>query len=182
MSSFIDKVIWPLIVLALTPTVTLIGSKIQSGDWLTWLKKIPLWVYWLFLGAIIGWILLVALIRRIRYLHKKNLPSLPLGFSIPRWGYVKVGTLNYQDVVWCIRIPAPSPLRNIGVEKVRNPRVDVETPPRCPKCETELEQTETFFGRYRWTCLRCGFSKKNSISFYHEAVRVQKLAQSQWED
>jgi len=39
----------------------------------------------------------------------------------------------------------------------------VETPPRCPKCETELEETRSFWGGYIWKCVNCGFKKETEI-------------------
>jgi hypothetical protein len=179
--SLLEKVLWPLLLLALTPTFTLVGSKLQSGDWLTWLKLIPSWAYWSFFGVIFFLLLVGSIVRRIRHLQEHNLPSLPLFFSIPRWGYWTVGTLTYQDVLWRVRIPAPRPWEGLSREEARSARVNVEIPPRCPKCDTELEEAETFFGNYRWSCLRCGFARKNSMSYYRESIRAEKLAQSWWE-
>lgn len=179
--SFLDKVGWPLLVLALGPTVTLIGSKIQAGDWLAWLKMIPSWGYTYFFAVTAAWILLGPIVRRVRHLRQRNLPSIPAIFTVPRWGYVTVGTLNYRDVVWRVRIPAPPPWEGLSHREAKAARVDVETPPHCPKCDTELEQTETFFGNYRWSCLRCDFSTKNKLSYFHESMRAEKIAQSWWE-
>lgn len=179
--SFLDKVVWPLLVLALTPAFTLIGSKVQSGDWLTWLNAIPSEVYTTFFTLVGIWLIAGFIIRRIRRLKERNLPSLPSAFTVPRWGYTTVGTLTYKNVVWRVQIPSPAPWDGLTISEARSSRVDIDTPPHCPKCDTELEETETFFGNCRWTCLRCGFTSKNEMSFYHEAVRAEKLAQSWWE-
>lgn len=179
--SLLEKVVWPLLLLALTPAVTLIGSKFQSGEWLAWFRRVPSWAFWLFFGTVALWLLLGIVIRRIKHLRSRNLPSLPSVFTIPQWGYVTVGTLIYKGVVWRCRIPAPPPWEGLTIETARTERVDVETPPHCPKCDTEIEEHETFFGNYRWICVRCGFSQTNKMSFYHEAVRAEKLAQVDWE-
>lgn len=172
---------WPLLLLALAPTVTLIGSKLQSGDWLTWVKAIPSWLYMTFFCIIALWFITGVVLRRIRRLRERNLPSLPSGFLIPPWGYTRVGTLPYKGVVWRYQIPAPPPSERLTIAEARSARVELDIPPRCPKCDTELEEIETFFGRFRWSCLRCGFRRKNNLSFYHEAMRAEKLAQSEWE-
>jgi hypothetical protein len=178
----LDKVIWPLLLLAFTPAATLIGSRIQSGEWLTWLTAIPSWAYTAFFAMIGLWFVGGIVIRRFKALKQRNLPSLPMAFTVvPRWGYTIVGTLNYKGVIWRVRIPSPAPWKSFSMREARSSRVDIETPPHCPKCDTELEETETFFGGHRWTCLRCGFSIKNEISFYREAIRAEKLAQSWWE-
>ncbi len=80
-----------------------------------------------------------------------------------------------------MRIPAPAPWDTLTKSKAQSSRVDIELPPHCPKCDTELEETETFFGNNLWKCIRCGFSCKNKLSFYREALRAEKLAQSSWE-
>lgn len=176
---FLDKVVWPLMLLALTPAVTLIGSKVQSGDWLTWLNVIPSWAYTSFFSIVGIWFIGSVIARRLKTLKERNLPSLPLAFTIPQWGYTRVGTLNYKRVVWRVRVPSPAPWQNFSKNDVR---VDIETPPHCPKCDTEIEEAETFFGGKRWLCICCGYATKNSISFYHEAVRAEKIAQSWWEE
>ena len=179
--SFVDKVAYPLLVLAIGPTFTLIGSKLQAGDWLAWLKQIPSWGYVIFFGMTIGWMLMGSIVRRIRHLKQRNLPTTPPIFTIPQWGYVTVGTLNYKEVVWRVQIPAPPPWQGLTPAEAHASRVDIKTPPFCPKCETELEQNELFFGNYRWSCVRCSFSIKSKVSYYREAVRAEKIAQSWWE-
>jgi len=176
--SFINKVVWPLLLVALTPPTILIGSKIQAGDWLTWINTIPSWAYTCFFSFVGFWVIGGWIVRRIRALKERNSPPLPLLFSVPRWGYTTVGTLSYKNVVWRVRIPAHAPWETLTKLEARRSRVDIETPPHCQKCDTELEESETFFGRYKWTCIRCGFSSKNESNFYREAVRAEKLAQS----
>lgn len=177
--SFLDKVVWPLLVLGLTPTVTLLGSKVQSGNWLSWMQAIPSWAYGTFFASVMVWVAVGVIIRRVKHLKERNLPKVIR--TISGWGYVTVGKLTHRDVVWLYRIPAPPSWASLTIDTARNSRVSVATPPRCPKCDTELEETETFLGRYRWACLRCGFTRKNGMSYYHEAVRGEKLAQSEWE-
>jgi tRNA(Ile2) C34 agmatinyltransferase TiaS len=43
--------------------------------------------------------------------------------------------------------------------------VRVRTPPKCPDCRTELEESQGFFGRYCWKCVKCDFKKKNKNDF-----------------
>lgn len=179
--SFLEKVGWPVVLLVATSLLTLIGSKLQSGAWLTWMRAISPPVY-VATAALFVWILLAILvIRRVRHLKARNLPELPTVFSVPAWGYVTVGNLSYKNVNWRIQIPAHAPWRDFALARARSERIDVETPPHCPKCDTKLEETETLFGSYRWSCLRCAFMQKNDMSFYHEAVRARKLAQADWE-
>lgn len=177
----LDKLVLPLLFVALLPTFTLLGSKLLSGDWLAWFKRVPSWGYSVFVGLIVAGFLLSPVVRRLRRLRKRNLPAAPLFFGVPRWGYVTVGTLNYKNVIWHVQIPAPPPWKGLTPAEARCAAVDVETPPHCPKCDTEVEETETFFGNFRWSCLRCGFVTKNNMSYYKEVIRAEKLARSWWE-
>jgi hypothetical protein len=179
--TFLEKVAWPLLFAAILPMFTLFGSKLQSGDWLTWLKRVPSWGYIAFSGLTLGWLALAPVVRRFHHLRERNLPASPGFFTIPHWGYVTVGTLAHKNVIWRVQIPAPPPWETLTLAEARSARVDVETPPRCPKCDTALEETETFFGNFRWSCLRCGFFTKNNMSYYREALRAEKLAESCWE-
>jgi hypothetical protein len=180
--SFLKKVVWPLIVIVLTPVITLAGSYLQSGDWLAWVKRIPIWIYPAFVGLILFWIVVEKVGQRIRRLRERNLPSLPAVITIPTFGHTVVGTITHKDVVWSIRIPAPSPWQGLRKEDVHPSQFSIGVPPHCLKCDTEIEQTETFFGRFHWSCVRCGFLRKNSISYYREAMRAEKLAKSLWND
>jgi ribosomal protein L37AE/L43A len=59
--------------------------------------------------------------------------------------------------------------------------LDIDTPPRCPKCETEIEQTRSFWGGYVWKCVKCGFQKRNRESYYREGERAEKIARREFE-
>lgn len=181
-SSFLDKVLWPLVLLALTPAFTLLGSKIASDDWLKWLRSMPSWAFWLFFGVIFAWLVIGIIVRRVRHLRARNEPSFPGIIGIPSWGYVTLAKLGHLGVSWNIIVPALPPWETVSLKSVRGAIVDVETPPHCPKCDTELEEAETFFGSYRWSCVRCGFMIKHSSSFYSESTRVQKIARSKWNE
>jgi len=179
--TFLDKVIWPTIALVLPNMITFVGSKLQSGNWLTWFRLIPHWVKIAFFGIIGLWLIIILVVRRIRNLREQNLPALPLVLSVPRWGYKTIGTMTHKDVTWRIQISAPAPWDGIVGTETQSSRVRLAPEPYCPKCETELEESKTFFGGYCWSCLNCGFATKNNMDAYREAIRAEKLAQSWWE-
>lgn len=176
--SLFNKAVWPLLVLILTPTATLLGGKLQSGKWLGWFGVVPNWLYFAFAGVFLTWLFLALICRRVRKLKRANLPTLPLFYATPMWGHTRVAELKYRGVLWRILARNPAPWEEIKVRDLCRAGVEIETPPVCPKCKTELEETETFLGRFRWTCVRCGFSAKNKLSYVHEATRAEKLAQS----
>lgn len=176
--SIANNLIFPLVISVLTPVFTLVGSKLSSGDWLTWLNKIPLWGYVCFFGILLTWILFVCVFKRVRNLREKNLPHIP--FVPPNRQYIDIGRLNHKKVSWILKIPAFWSATPLTEENINPDKIEVGTPPRCPKCDTEIEETETFWRKKKWACLRCGFKTKNDMSYCHEAVRAKKIAQSEW--
>lgn len=174
-----ENLIFPLLVILFSPFALLLGSRLESGDWLVWIRSIPTTGY-------LSFVLLIAVsgstakvVSRLRTLKQKNLPHVPTMFAVPLEGYMPVGELKHQGVKWIIQIPAPG---RLGWPNGTPQNVDVDTPPRCANCRTELEETETFFGMFRWACLACGHAVKNKMSYHHEAVRAEKLASAWWEN
>jgi hypothetical protein len=59
----------------------------------------------------------------------------------------------------------------------KNPdRIDVRYEPKCPKCRYELEESDTFFGLFKWSCPKSDFRKLSRHSFYLERKRATILA------
>lgn len=89
----------------------------------------------------------------------------------------------HANVKWPVKVPLPSPIQRYeSYEKQRlvlDPdSIIVETPPRCPKCDTKLEEQKRVLKGYKWICAGCGFAARNRDSFYVEAARVEKIAES----
>lgn len=59
--------------------------------------------------------------------------------------------------------------------------VEAKTPPRCPKCETELNQTTSFWGKFVWSCPRGDFKKSGMKNFVDLVDDVEKIVRSDWE-
>lgn len=170
------KITWLVVSLVLTPPLMLIGSKIASGDWLTWMKAIPSWGFWAFFLVLLPFIVGLLIYRRVARLRERNRPHLPGIISVPVGGYVTIGTLQHNGVRWRVLNPAPD-----RWTRERSGRIEIDTPPRCLECDAELEEAERFFGGYRWSCIRCPFSVKNDLSFHHEAIRAESHARSEIE-
>jgi hypothetical protein len=175
---FLDKIIPPLLVALLSPIVVGITSQIITGDW-TRCFSTKLLIIW---GAsIIALIIAFAIYKRIKHLREEN--SVPRSYVITTstWGWIDIGSYNYADVVWKIRIPAPSPLKNFRLSEISPYDITVDVPPRCPNCGTEIEQSRRFWGGYIWKCPRGDFKKINRDSYSRESERVEKLVRSDWE-
>lgn len=174
----LDKIVAPLVVMVLTPIIIGTASKINTGNWMKWFGLIPKRA-WIIFGLIIFlWIAIIVIRNRLKQLQKLNAGPRIFVISTPVFGWITIGKLNYAGVVWRVRAPAPEPWKSFDPSSISQSSIEVETPPRCPKCETELEQSHSFWGGYAW---RCDFQKKNRDSYYREAERAEKVARREWE-
>jgi len=177
----LDKIVAPLIVTVLTPIIIIVASKINTGDWTKWFGFISK-TTWIIFGLIVFlWIIIIIIRNRVKQLQKLNAGPRIFIISTPAFGWITIGKLNYAGVVWRVRAPAPRPWETFDPSSISQSGVEVETPPRCPKCETELEQSHSFWGGYIWRCVRCGFQKRSRDSYYREAERAEKIARREWE-
>jgi hypothetical protein len=177
-SYLLDKIAVPIAVTVLTPAAVLAVSKLKTGDWLAWTTRFPPALpYWF--GILMAlWFGAVAIRHRIRELQGSGIRAWTI--RNPIYGWVDVGCVEYAGVKWRIRAARDSLMR-LDPADVQPEDLDVQTPPRCPKCETEIEQVARFWGGYYWGCVRCGFRRKNRDSYFREMERVEKLARREWE-
>lgn len=174
--SFLKELVLPIFLAILTPAATALGSKVAGGNWSDWFRVVPRWTWIAGGGVLIAWVVILLIRRRLSSLHSRRSPGIMV-FRTPQFGWKRVGTHQYAGVVWIVQMPAdapwgPAPFERRGIEDF-----DVATPPRCPKCGTEIEEKPRFWGGYLWCCVGCGFRKKNGESFYSEYDRVLRLVQ-----
>jgi len=175
----LDKIVVPILLAFLIPVVTSIGSKISTGNWSEWFATIPsqVWITLVIIFAL--WILVIAIRYRTRHLRKESQSTISI-ISVPYGGWRNIGKLKYADVIWIVRAPAP-PWYELSPEPITPHDLDIDTPPRCSKCETEIEQSQSFWGGYVWKCVKCGFQKRNRESYYKEEERAKKIARREFE-
>lgn len=103
--------------------------------------------------------------------------------SAPTWGYIDFAEIELFDVKWRIKAPAPAPysMEGFDPDKVPPGQIDIDTPPRCPKCGTELEEKKNFWGVYNWDCVACGFRTSNNDSYYTVSDKVERIVKRQME-
>lgn len=177
----LNKIIAPLVVALLTFMIISIASKIDTGDWMEWFGLIPRTI-WIIFGLIIFlWIIVIAIRNRFKQMRKLDAGSGAGVLVWPTHGWTVIGKRNYSGVVWRICVPAPSPWRTFDPSRISVSSIDVETPPRCPDCETELEERHSFWGAYIWRCVKCDFKKRSWDSCHKVAKRVEKIARREWE-
>ena len=88
----------------------------------------------------------------------------------------KVDSITYQDVVWDIVAPPRNTLeKQADYEKRLHTIGEARIPPRCPKCNVELEEKKNLILGYTWRCVACGYSKRDKDSFFTQATRAEKI-------
>jgi len=88
----------------------------------------------------------------------------------------KVGGVDHAGVKWDIVASKPSAYEPESEYERRLPEIcDVNVPPKCPNCGVELEQTKSRIYGYIWKCVGCGFSKRNTDSYYTESKRALRI-------
>ena len=181
-TSLLDKVGYPLLVALMTPFAFSVISKARTRGWSKWYTYIPM-SWWMVLALGVPGLIVFAITRK----RRKRLEELNAGppiriVSMPLFGWVTIGRLTYADVVWLVRAHAPNPIADLDRrEQVDACTIEVETPPRCPDCETEIEESHSFWGGYVWKCVGCGFKKRSRDSYYDEEERAEKIARRQFE-
>jgi ribosomal protein L37AE/L43A len=176
----LGKFVAPFAVAVLTPAGISVVSKLRTGDWLKLFGRVPTAVWIAGVALLVAWYTVVAIRKRLKRLRDARGP---FGFvvSTPIWGWLQVGKLEHAGVCWIIRAASPPPWTPCEPHQISPASLEVETPPRCPRCETELEGSERFWGGHLWKCIDCGFERKNSDSYYLESERAERMARRHWE-
>lgn len=175
----LEHLFLPILLIILTPTIMVIVSKVSTGDSSKLFATTPV-VIWVILAIIfIPWTV-YAIHHRIKHIRGENWSLKPLRFK-PSGGWKSIDTIEYADVSWNVRVPVQASTFK-SREVLTQDDLDIEIPPRCPKCSTELEQTKSFWGWYVWKCVNCGFRKYNRDDFFKEERRVIKLARKRFND
>lgn len=157
-------------ILALPPVAGGI-EYLQKGEW-----HIPVWAWTLsaFLLIILGlsWLVIV----RIKSINKKNKKQPPMFFFKPPGGWEDLGYEDDLDVYWRVRRPKNLYSRGFAEESIETAlnKIDVQAPPLCKKCETELEEKNAFLGKYTWKCINCGYQKRSKLQFFEAVEDVTK--------
>lgn len=171
-----EKVGVPLLLALLTPVVIALGSWLATGSWLTWLRQIPMPVFVGIGMLFVLWIVPALLRRRVVRKRKSGARGAQVCLAYPRMEY---GRMEHAGVQWKVLVPAPTPQLYPTREPVLDvDRVEIDTPPLCPACNTELEESERYFGGYTWSCVRCAHKTKAKDSYHREAERAERIAKS----
>ena len=177
LEKLLDKVGYPLLVGLLMPIVVTIGSQWATGDYGIWFAQVP------YIGRV-GFVLFIGLWLGVVLIRKRLKGIEPSGirtFTASRWGYEDIWNINYGGVKWRAKAPLPSPHSLQRGPDLTPSRIRIRTRPRCPECETELEESRSFWWGYIWKCVGCGWRKRSKDNFSRVEERVEKIAQRKME-
>jgi len=182
MESWRDRVINYLVLPSIGNVIfSIIGSKILTGNWLELFNRAISGDWRVIISLIILFGLISYIIKKLRETKIYGAPVVA-GTTAPL-GYTEIGTINYADVLWRIKAPIPSPIPSfLGSSQPSVSDVIAVSPPLCPDCKTELEQSRRcILPGYTWRCVKCGFTKNNRDSFDQERDRAERIAKSEIE-
>lgn len=162
----------------MVPAVQAIDWHTRTGQWTGWLHQVPALSKVGFSVFIIVWIAFVLVRNRLARLQDRD-SGVVIATSSPFQKRRLVAKQTYAGVSWRVVGVSSSILQHRA--GLPPDYVEVEIPPRCPECETELEERSQFVRGYTWICPACQFQKKSANSFDVEADRAEKVARRQWE-
>ena len=166
--NFRNNYFYPLLTAVSAWVITAIISKIKFGDFIELFKLIPAYVWIIFLILIIFWLLVINRNRRSQHANKpKSHPAVYVGASSSETPYMF--TLIHFDIKWKIH-------GWILRDGILPENIEAITPPRCPKCQTEIDEKALLLGGYSWNCPNCSFKKWSRSSFNVLRNSVSKVA------
>ncbi|MFY0544942.1 hypothetical protein [Brevibacillus sp. H7] len=175
-TGLLAKIFLPIIV-ALPPVAATI-AYLQNGKWV-----IPMWAWMIsaFLLALVGISWLIN--KRVKSLEEENssLPMFAVVRSVRTW--TDLGYEEFFGVRWRVRfVSNPYYNRGFSEETLESSlsKIDVQSPPLCPHCDTELYEKSDFWGtplwgKYIWYCVGCGFKVRSKQKFYEAVEKVKRI-------
>lgn len=148
--------------------MTIIISKYITGNWFQWLQS----PYFIGAAIFLFIFLIISLINRRIQGIKDRINTYTPSYQSPTYGWSDIKTISYCDVNWMIR----EPIYDTGPRVIAIDYIEAKMPARCPHCETDLEEKETFFKHYMWSCISCGYKKTNKLSMDTESQRAVRKA------
>ena len=174
--NMLNSALTPVLVTLFAALAAPLISWLKTGSFVEIFKEIPLHIWIFFLLVVIVWFFGTLISKRYAKIKLYNSSSIVIGdVGFSGYDLKTIDEFPYKKVIWEIQHPIASSWMsyspNFSPENIK-----ITIPPRCPTCRTELEETKSFWGGYKWRCVNCGFKQKNKEDWYTEAQRVKKLA------
>lgn len=181
---FIGRFVYPLAV-ALTLFISSgIYSLLDGKSFLYLFEKLD-YLQWILLSTTLLVIYVLSLKfksykRRIEVIELQRFPMIMFSDGRHHSNAYTIISFGYE---WMVTAPEPSKYwsRYDEVEPINPDSIRVKTPPRCPKCKTELLEDPRFFGGYNVRCPRQDFSTRSKKSFNELSYEVRLIMKNEIE-
>ena len=161
--------------IAFTPIAISIVSKIKTGHWFKYFIDYSIELIAIGSSVLIIWILTIIYYKISGIIRERNDNSLGIA-QTPEWGWKYVEKELYKKVIWSPRFPLFwGPEDEFKLNKYVLDYLEIEFPPRCPLCKTELIENKTIFGWYKWKCINCGFVTRKIYNFSYHANQLERI-------
>lgn len=160
--------------LIFTPFAISIISKLRTGDWFKYFADYSVEI--IVIGSLffILWIVSLLYYIVLNKIKKRNESSYS-PIQTPDYGWKYLKKEEYSGVLWTPRFPLFwEPESEFKLNKHTLDFLDIEIPPRCPKCKTELLEIKTIFGWYKLKCINCKFAARKIYNISYHANQVER--------
>ncbi len=164
--------------------LTLIGLGALAGDsklliqgkFEVWIESISFWT-WILVGAVF----LVGITVRVTLWWKKRGQDsgLPIRSVRPGWkrqNEKKVTKVEHKGAMWDVMVDAGGLSRQTNLSNPSPEKIRVPSEPKCTNCGTGLTQEKRWWGKYEWSCPKCGSSTTSSDPMLSVATEAKKIA------
>lgn len=172
--NMLNSALTPVLVALFAAFAAPLISWLKTGSFVDIFKEIPLYVWIFSILVIIVWFFGALISKRYSKIKLYNNPSNRIGVGFSDCDLKTIDEFQYKKVIWEIQYPIAPPWMSCS-PNFSPENIEINIPPRCPTCRTELEEIKSFWRGYKWNCVNCGFKQKNKEDWYTEAERVKKL-------
>jgi hypothetical protein len=188
MPKFIKEFAWRASLVLLGILLSPIATRFIGEAYPDFIEKQPRGILAaILIGAGVPLIVLL-LIHRARATRKLNIDRQVPQFPFSAMEMEGFAFLVYKGVFWTVEFPTYRSLKYFSfsqqgpideLKRTRPEKFSVGYTPLCPECLRRLDEWDTFFGWYRWTCPDCSFKKSFRRSFSTEMKRATLLAREE---
>ena len=187
MSKFMKELAWRASLVLLGILLSPLATRFLGEAYPDLIKRQPRGI----LAAILigtGVLLIgILLIHRARTTKKLNIDRQVSSFPLSSLETECFAFLDYKGVIWKVEFPTMLPAYpSFGqrglideLKRTKLERFTVDYTPLCPECSHRLDEWDTFFGWYRWSCPDCSFKKSFMRSFGTEMKHATLLARDE---
>ncbi|WP_259112696.1 hypothetical protein [Salinibacter ruber] len=152
------------------------SKLLRQGEFKEWLLAAPLWT-WILVGGVF---LVTSSVRVTLWWKKSGQDSgLPIRSGRPVWkrqNEKRVTKVEHKGAMWDVMVDAGGLSRQTNLSNPSPEKIRVPSEPKCTNCGTGLTQEKRWWGKYEWSCPKCGRSTTSSDPMLSVATEAKKMA------